>query len=96
MPHYYLPLVQDPISSPGPGASRPSVAVDVAADVAGAVPSIWRSPTTLCPGGNMSLNYRPSVPGLPPGQSVVALEEIDGMPHPSAHPLPGVRLEARA
>jgi hypothetical protein len=30
------------------------------------IPSIWRSPTTRCPGGNMSLNYRPSA-RLAPG-----------------------------
>ena len=39
--------------------------------------------------GNVPLNYRPRLPGLPPGHRVVALGEIDGMPHPipSANPV---------
>lgn len=40
----------------------------------------------------MPPNYRPSLPGLPPGQRVVALVEIDGMPHPIPLPSPVVGL----
>jgi hypothetical protein len=38
------------------------------------IPSAWRSPTTRCPGGNNPPNRWPSLPGLPPGHRVVALE----------------------
>jgi hypothetical protein len=39
------------------------------------------------PGATSPASHRPSLPGLPPGHRVVALGEIDGMPHPvRAHP----------
>ena len=44
----------------------------------GSIPSAWRSPTTRCPGGNTPPHRLPS---LPPGHGVVALGEVDGMPH---------------
>jgi hypothetical protein len=50
------------------------------------IPSAWHSPTTRCPGGSTPLNHRPSMPGLPPGHRVVALGEVDGMPHPPPTP----------
>jgi hypothetical protein len=33
------------------------------------IPSIWRSPTTRCPRGNMSMNYRPTCPACPRGSA---------------------------
>jgi hypothetical protein len=54
------------------------------------IPSAWRSPTTRWPGGNVLLYRRPSLPCLPPGHRVVALGEVDGMPHP--YLLPGSTL----
>jgi hypothetical protein len=49
------------------------------------VPSIWRSPTTRQPGGSPRPNRCVRRLALPPGCRVVALGEVDGMPHP-AHP----------
>ena len=34
------------------------------------------------PGATSAVSHRPSAPGLPPGHRVVALGEVDGMPHP--------------
>jgi hypothetical protein len=47
------------------------------------IPSIWRSPTTRQPGGSPHRNR--CVRGLapPPGWRVVALQEVEGMPHPA-------------
>ena len=50
------------------------------------VPSTWRSPTTRQPGGSPQQNRCVRCPALPPGWRVVALWEVDGMPHP-AHPV---------
>jgi hypothetical protein len=47
------------------------------------IPSIWRSPTTWQPGGSPRRNRRVRHLALPPGWRVVALREIDGMPHPA-------------
>jgi hypothetical protein len=49
------------------------------------IPSIWRSPTTRQPGGSPRPNRCVRRQALPPGCRVVALGEVDGMPHP-AHP----------
>jgi hypothetical protein len=50
----------------------------------GGIPSAWRSPTTRppgAPGATSSPHRRLSLPCLPPGHRVVALGEVDGMPH---------------
>ncbi|MGH3845502.1 MAG: hypothetical protein ACRDS0_29350, partial [Pseudonocardiaceae bacterium] len=47
------------------------------------VPSIWRSPTTRQPGGSPRRNRRVRHLALLPGWRVVALREVDGMPHPA-------------
>ena len=47
----------------------------------GGIPSAWRSPTTRCPGGNVPPHRRAGLPCLSPGDRVVALKEVDGMPH---------------
>jgi hypothetical protein len=61
------------------------------------IPSIWHSPTTRHPGGNPRWNRCVRRLALPLGCRVVALREIDGMPHP-AHPTPAeqfLRLVSR-
>jgi hypothetical protein len=46
------------------------------------IPSIWRSPTTRQPGGSPRQNWCVRRLALPPGWRVVALQEVEGMPHP--------------
>jgi hypothetical protein len=41
------------------------------------------------PGATCHCDFHSTLPGLPPGQRVVALGEIDGMPHP--YPPPATR-----
>jgi hypothetical protein len=54
------------------------------------IPSTWRSPTTWGPGGSPRRDrQRPHV-ALPPGPHVVALGEVDGIPHP-VHTRPSPR-----
>jgi hypothetical protein len=57
------------------------------------IPSTWHSPTTRHPGGNLRQNRRVHRLALPPGCRVVALREVDGMPHP-AHPPSRSNFEA--
>jgi hypothetical protein len=49
------------------------------------IPSSWHRPTMRLPGGSIPAHRRTSLPSLPPGSCVVALGQVDGMPHP-AHP----------
>ena len=49
------------------------------------IPSTWRSPTARQPEGSISPYRRQACQALPSGCRVVALWEVDGMPHP-AHP----------
>jgi hypothetical protein len=51
------------------------------------IPSTWRSPTARRPGGSPRRDWRRSRGTLPLGRRVVALGEVDGMPHP-VHPGP--------
>ena len=47
------------------------------------IPSIWRSPTTRQPGGSPQQNWCVRRLALPLGWRVVALREVEGMPHPA-------------
>ena len=53
------------------------------------IPSIWRSPTTRCPGATFFPSTSPTCQACPRGTAWVALGEVDGMPHPLPDPLPG-------
>ena len=53
--------------------------------VPSAIPSTWRSPTARQPESSISPSRRQACQALPSGCGVVALWEVDGMPHP-AHP----------
>ena len=57
--------------------------IDLARRGLGGIPSIWHSPTTRQPGGSPRRNRRMRHLALLPGWRVVALQEIDGMPHPT-------------
>jgi len=50
------------------------------------IPSTWHSPTTRRPGGSPRRVVTLPRAALPPGRRVVALREVDGMPHPAATP----------
>jgi len=45
------------------------------------IPSTWRSPTTRRPGGSPRRHATSPQSALPAGRRVVALGEVDGMPH---------------
>ena len=59
------------------------------------IPSTWHRPTTRRPGGSPRRVVSLRRAALPPGRRVVALREVDGMPHPAATTSPATPPPAR-
>ena len=69
------------------------------------IPSTWRNPITPRPEGNMPAKINhiqvsgvapapATLPGLPSGRGVIALVEVDGMPHLAPGPPTQIRVPA--